>query len=439
MEKRLPRLVIVLAALSLAAAACGSDNSSSGSSSGATSTAATSAATTGGATTSGAATTAAAGGAATATTTGGPATGDPIVFGTISNDGNASNSPETSDGIEMGADYLNNNGGIAGHPVKIIRCDEAGDADKHTACARDMIANADVKAVIEGTPRQIAIGLPFFEDAKMPVLVPSPPVGPELKSPVSLALTGGNPLALAAFPKYLAQQGKKKAAVIAIDAASIPPLVATYDRFLKQNGLDASKLVQYPASTTDFTPTATAAIADNPDSILLIVAPAAYGPIVTALRDVGYTGTILSGRAQFNDQSLQAAGSGADGNLTSLDIPPEADITDPAGQQAYKDYDAEVQKRGTSQSGGGLAGFVSMLAMKNAVEQIGYDKLTRASLLDLFQNGEIKGVPLLPAVVGRSQAPSDPDFSSLGNPTTYIGEINGGKIKTITDRINPFQ
>ncbi len=446
MRRKVTGLAAVLAALSIVAAACGSDNSGSASG-GATTTSGSAAATTTaptGTTAAGSATTAAgsattvAGGAITVAPSG-PATGDPITIGTISNDGNASNSPETSDGIEMGADYLNANGGISGHPIKVIRCDEAGDADKHTACARGMISNNDVKAVIEGTPRQIAIGLPFFEDAKMPVFVPTPPVGPELKSPVTLALTGGGPLALAMFPKYFTGQGKKKFTVVAVDAASIPPLVANLNHFLEQDGAPDAQLVQYPPSTTDFTPTATAALAQNPEVIILIVAPAAYAPIVRALRDVGYTGAIASSQQQFNQESLKAAGDAADGNTTTLEVLPESEVTSPADKQMYAAYDSEVAKRGTSASGGSLLGFLSVFAFKNAVEQIGFDKASRATLLDFIQHGDIKDIPLFPPIVGRSQAPPDPNFSSLGNPSDYIGEINGGTIKAVTDRINPFK
>jgi ABC-type branched-subunit amino acid transport system substrate-binding protein len=360
--------------------------------------------------------------------------GAPIVIGTISNDTGASNSPGTSNGIVLGAKYVNAHGGIDGRQVVVDRCDEAGVANLERACALKFAADKDMDAVVYGIAREISIGLPILEQAKMPVFVPSP-IGPELTTPVAFNMTGGLITTLAVFAKHFEETGVKKVTVYAVDVPTIPPIVTLLDGFLKKDGIAPATEVEFPDTTTDFTPSALAVVAQKPGAVIPIISPTVFSSITQALQSSGYKGQIATYSSSFDQAGIQAAGAAANGVYTELDFPSQAGATSASDKAFYNMYNAYVASSGTTPGLDVLHGFLAMLAMQKGLDQLGAKDISRASILKLFDTGSISGVPLLPTLTKKG-APAE--FPDLANGTGVLAQIKNGQIVQIGIPTDPF-
>ena len=102
-----------------------------------------------------------------------PLTGTPYVFGTDSTDSSQSLSlAGAADGFVAWANYTNAHGGILGHPVKIVRCNDQGTPDGSSACARQLIQNSSVLAVAGSESPVIAsAGEPLAGSGRPPLRV----------------------------------------------------------------------------------------------------------------------------------------------------------------------------------------------------------------------------------------------------------------------------
>ena len=81
---------------------------------------------------------------------GGATSGDPVKIGYVNADEGTPAWPEASFGIDAGV-WLANNflGGVGGRPIELVKCNVAKEEDGQ-ACAQQMLADADIQAVITG-------------------------------------------------------------------------------------------------------------------------------------------------------------------------------------------------------------------------------------------------------------------------------------------------
>ena len=90
------------------------------------------------------------GGATTSATAAAAATGSPIVIGSIGTYSgfSAATSGNGKLALQAWADYVNANGGVAGHPVNVIIEDDNGSATKALAAAKDLVENKHAIAIV---------------------------------------------------------------------------------------------------------------------------------------------------------------------------------------------------------------------------------------------------------------------------------------------------
>jgi branched-chain amino acid transport system substrate-binding protein len=157
--------------------ACGSSSTPAGSSS---SPATTNAASTPGST-SGPATGSSGGaptsGATSAPTSGGTASGDPIRIGYIGSDtgGFKATYGRGKDTITAWVKYVNDTGGLNGHPVEVVTKDDAGDPATGLKVAKELAESDKVMAVVGEASGTSSSWAPYLETAGVPV-VGGPPV-----------------------------------------------------------------------------------------------------------------------------------------------------------------------------------------------------------------------------------------------------------------------
>jgi len=149
------------------------------------------------------------------------ASGTPVKIGLINNEGSSPVAePSTGDAAVAAADYANAElGGIAGHPIQVVRCAENEDAASATACANEMVQD-NVAAVVIGTTGLGDTMVPIITKAGIPYVSATGSSTAELTSPNTFMWTGGFPADLGGMAQYSKQHGFKSVTAFVIASPS---------------------------------------------------------------------------------------------------------------------------------------------------------------------------------------------------------------------------
>ena len=98
--------------------------------------------------------------------------GDPIVIGAVGTRSGIVGSAlaKSFRGLNVWQRWVNTHGGLAGHPVKIVQADDAGDPGKHAAAVRRLILEERAVAFINVAPLTFSAGVPFLEQYNIPAI-----------------------------------------------------------------------------------------------------------------------------------------------------------------------------------------------------------------------------------------------------------------------------
>src|SRR3954462_5301475 len=133
-------------------------------------------------------------------------TGDPVTVMTISTyDTDTLNAKAILDVAQGAVVQINNAGGLGGHELKLITCNDGADPNKAADCARQAV-DEGVAALVGGfTPNGDAV-MPILEAAGIPWFAPPGISSGELSSSDSYPITSGV-LGLAGLGQKAAQEG----------------------------------------------------------------------------------------------------------------------------------------------------------------------------------------------------------------------------------------
>lgn len=284
------RLFVLLMALLLIAAACGSSDDSTSSDDTGTSDESTS---TGDDTTTAEDDTAPAedGGEGDA------ASGEPIVVGWHNLEGGVISLPEVREGFEVALAYINDElGGVNGRPIDAIICNTDASPEASIDCANQFIEQ-DVVTAIQGVDVGGDAMLPILAEAGI-AEVGFVPFGPQQQLDVGHSFFFGSASPSFATSSVLAVQDLG-AQTIEFVFQDLPSARAYEENAIRpladELGLDI-KVTYYDPAAPDFAALAATTMASNPD---VIGSPALPEPdcigLVGALKSAGYDGDIFAG------------------------------------------------------------------------------------------------------------------------------------------------
>jgi branched-chain amino acid transport system substrate-binding protein len=305
-------LVLLSAGVVAGAAAC---SSSSSTGTGTSSTSTTSSA----ATASGTATSSPSGSAVSTAglsqfLLGKKATGTPVKIGLINNEGSSPVAePGTGDAAVAAADYANAElGGIAGHPIQVIRCPENEDTASATACANEMVQD-NVAAVVIGTTGLGNTMVPIITKAGIPYVSETGSSTDELTSPGTFMWSGGFPADLAGMAAYSKQHGFKNVTAFVVNAPSaIAGAKAIGGAAFKADGIGFT-VEAVPGGVPDATAQVTAGLAGKPSAAAIVADSGTCTSILKAINVVS-PGLPTMGNTSCNNTSvLTALGSAMNG------------------------------------------------------------------------------------------------------------------------------
>jgi ABC-type branched-subunit amino acid transport system substrate-binding protein len=145
---------------------------------------------------------------------------------------------------------INNDGGLGGHELKLITCNEGADPNQAAECARQAVEEG-VAAMVGGFTANGDAIMPILEEAGIPWFAPPGISAAELSSEDSYPITSGV-LGLAGLGQMAAEDGCDKVASVNYDLPSAGSISQLVDLGLGSQGHDASALIKVPPTTTDF-------------------------------------------------------------------------------------------------------------------------------------------------------------------------------------------
>ena len=396
MSHRLVVLVVTIVS-ALGVAACGSSSSNSSSSSASSSSPA--------AATSSASSSAASGGAPIKLMT----------MGTIS-------SPEFSlpsipVGAQIAVNALNSAGGINGHKVQLIACNDQNNPNTAAQCAREAIKDK-VTAIVGGLENYDLQIEPLLNQAGIPWVGLT--TADDYTTP-NLFLFGGQGVdGFAVAGMTLAQHGCKNIAIIVTAAAGTQKVnAADIAAGVRAEGAKVAGTFTIPATAVDLAPTVAAARAAGADCIASGASPSQSGPLITALS----TGpklklAVVSGG--LPNVLLNQLGKSANGVLASAGFLP-ATSTEGAVPQLVQKMKVEYPKVPFDQFA--ETGYAAVNLVAHAAK--GLSDLTSSSVMTALTkvSGFDTGVG---QVATFTQPSSIPGYPRLFNPKDFVWVAKNG-------------
>ncbi|GAA1220247.1 ABC transporter substrate-binding protein [Kitasatospora nipponensis] len=171
---------------------------------------------------------------------------------------------------------LNAQGGVAGHKLKVLTCNEHNTADGAIACA-DQAVKAGAIAVVGSYSQYGEAFMPALEAAGIPYLGGYGLSVPEFSSPLSYPVAGGMPALIAGSGRQVIAAGCRTVALIRPDSPAGDTLVGELAGALSTANIKPVD-IKVQEKSSDFTAAARQAIGeDRPENCLV----AAIGPVPT--------------------------------------------------------------------------------------------------------------------------------------------------------------
>jgi ABC-type branched-subunit amino acid transport system substrate-binding protein len=213
----------------------------------------------------------ASGGGSTSTAAADAPGGTPIKIGMVAPTGTpAFNENFEIASVKAAVRGFNARGGIDGHPIELVYCNDKGDPNTTASCARQMISEK-VSAVVGGALLNGGTVLtPTLQKAGIPQIGLTPISGAEYNAPnVYLFGAGGNlsHSVLAAF----GATHKIPTAVVASDNPTAKPLVDALDGVMKAGGTAFTAHALVASNQADYAPLVQAASRNGTKGVLVFL------------------------------------------------------------------------------------------------------------------------------------------------------------------------
>jgi ABC-type branched-subunit amino acid transport system substrate-binding protein len=195
------------------------------------------------------------------------------------------NTPEAESAVNAYFAGLNKDGGINGHPVKVISCNDQAVPDEAATCAREAVSD-HVVAVISGWHSGDGVSLvPILQSAKIAFIESLPLTPPDYSSPVAFVV-GGSAAAFGGSAIALYKSGCKKIGAFDYDISASTSIVGQMSAALKPLGAKIGTVTLSPTEST-FAGTVSLLQSGGFDCMVPVISPAQVIPLMEAITAAG--------------------------------------------------------------------------------------------------------------------------------------------------------
>jgi len=309
------------------------------------------------------------------------ATGTPIKLGMINQENTAAGSfPELSQAVQAGIEFVNTQlGGVDGHPLEMEVCNTEFSAEGSTTCGQKFVEEK-VPAVLGGID-VFGNGIDTLNDNGIPFVGGIPVSTQSAESPNSYQWSGGTWGAAVAFADYSARVLKaKKVAIVYGEFGSITQSAKYAETVLTRAGVQ-TQLVPYPILSTDITSPLHAAIAADPDAIMVLAADTGCKPAFEGLQASGTKAkTFFVGACAAPTIIADVPAAASEGSIFNVEGPIDRKHPNPDTSL----YTAVINRygKGLDPIGAGTVSFRSFMNLYVVLNQLGADKISAKNISD---------------------------------------------------------
>lgn len=208
-------------------------------------------------------------------------------------------------GAKLFAKYINAKGGINGHPLEVLTCDDKGDPAQTTSCVRKAI-EAGVVADVGSFSFNAAVAVPPYAKAGTAIFGTCCNLTPlEYKTPNTFQM-GNNPALNPAGVAKAVQDGCKKIGVLELDLPGITEEVnVLFQNVAKAYGYTGKlKLVKVPLTTQDYS-SQVAQATDGTDCISMFLSESNISGVMPAFAQSGGKQRLYGPQGNFDKVSIK--------------------------------------------------------------------------------------------------------------------------------------
>jgi len=216
---------------------------------------------------------------------------------------------------------INNAGGVNGHELQVVPCNEGADPNKAAACARKAV-DEGVSAVIGGFSANGDTILPILEKAGIPWIAPPVIGAAELTSEHSYPIVPGV-IAQAGLGARAAQDGCDSVASVQYDLPSADSVKKLTDLGLGSEGHDPATIIRVPPTTTDFS--GVAQEVSEYDCAIMSIPSGPLAGVAAAGASLGSETTYYAFPGTLTTTAIEQAAGTLDAAVTLSPFPPADD------------------------------------------------------------------------------------------------------------------
>lgn len=356
--------------------------------------------------------------------------GDPIKVMTVTTlNANGPTYENIAITAELFADYINEQGGIAGHPLEVTVCDELFDPAVAATCARQAVDEGMVSVVGSFT---------YFAESIVPVIAASDitwfgaccPISPsELSDPHSFPI-GNQPMYAVGEVKRANEDGCETInAVITEGAAAI--FQTPMENAMAAYGKEFGDVILTPEVSQDYSAEVAKAITDA-DCVVTVMSETPFLTWNTAWAQSGTEIPQYGNQGNLNEISVVGAEEATDGDIIAGMYPDIA--TEP-----WDEYRGALEAAGVDQEAndfnslGGMGTWAAYTAFAQIAETIDGD-ITAASFYEAASNTSELDLGGMVPVLDFTQEWTDglPGYNRLFNRSVVFSVLDNGEVVPLT-------
>ena len=213
--------------------------------------------------------------------------------GTLSGPAGATLLPSVQ-GVQAWVRFINDSGGLNGHPVNLTVVDDGGDSARHRSIVQDLVENKGIVAFVNNTEALTGAGsVSYLESKQVPVIGTDTSVDYANTSPIYFpqAATGRNLiLAAAGGPaKQAVAKGLKRAGILSCSEAQVcRDLIANGPAAAEHYGMEVVYSAQASLAQPDFTAECLNARNANVELLLMSMDSNSVGRIARSCAQQGF-------------------------------------------------------------------------------------------------------------------------------------------------------
>ncbi|WP_157970544.1 ABC transporter substrate-binding protein [Nakamurella deserti] len=337
--------------------------------------------------------------------------------------------PDFGAGGTVGADQVNADGGVNGHPIDLVTCNTDGTPAASVKCANQFVSD-EVVAVVQGIDLSSDTALEILAGAGIPFVGHTPFGSAQADSPDAWFF-GAAPGAFYSVPlKTLKEEYGARTVAFLNPDSPVDRSVADISLVPAAEALGIDLSLNFYSTPANYNAAFASAVADNPDAVFIIGPEPDCTAFIQAARTLGYQGDIFAGSC---GQFVTADPAAAEGVLADSDLYATSDtsgIPESAARQ--------------------IATYLKAVEGQPAANVDNFTQMTFSAMQDLAAvartvDGEVTAESLTAALRGFSGVDSFmgqplncdgkqwPDNMSICAPGLLVHVVKDGKLQPLSD------